>query len=163
MKIMQWILFISILWTTLLNFKNIYRDSSKTPVAVLHHRPNQFEVPSNPAHRQSGSHSNHYYGMPPPFSHGYTPDRRYGPRQGDRSRYGSSPSASRGDRKVGKNKSVSRKHTSDESQKRSVECDMPMLDLHNHAIPMLSLTYRNKDKSQNSDPNERNGTKRYNG
>ena len=118
---------------------NFFRESHKAPLTVLHHRPNHFE---NLSHRQS---STHYYGMPPPFFHNSR--SRVG---GDRHRFGNSPGASRADRKLGKHKGLTRKHLSEEGcRRRNVE--MPMMDLHNHAIPMLSLTYSNKKKSSNSD------------
>ena len=129
----------------------IFRESHKAPVTVLHHRPNHFES-SN--HRQSNSHQ--FFGMPPPFFQGSR--SRLG---GDRYRYGSSPGASRGDRKMGKNKALVRKHVSEDSSRRR-NTDMPMLDLHNHAIPMMTLNYTNKKKSSMNLDDKRNDIKNYN-
>ena len=81
--------------------------------------------------------------MPPPFNH-----HRYGSKGlGDRYRYGGSPAVSRGDRKTPKGRNNFRRMVSNDNARRGYpDAGTPMVDLDNHAIPMLSLNYSNKKR-----------------
>nr|XP_018669979.1 uncharacterized protein LOC100176298 isoform X2 [Ciona intestinalis] len=114
--------------------------SNKAPVTVLHHRPNSYSP-----HRSNPSHTHHYYGMPPPSSSRHSPDGR-GARTPRREVPFSAPA--RFDRKTNTPIKKTPDHQRSRLHGRSDARGTKMLDLQNHAIPMMSLTYSNKKASR---------------
>ncbi|XP_076819105.1 uncharacterized protein LOC143464932 isoform X2 [Clavelina lepadiformis] len=134
---------------------------NKSPLTVLHHHPNQYNNCNGP---QS---SRRYYPMPPPQSHGHGMDDRGYKTAGDSNKRFSVGAGMRQDRKNRLHRPISRKPPSF-SDKRAIENadaaqkNHKMLDLQNHAIPMMSLTYSKKG-ARNSGKELTNGTQNKNG